>query len=391
MPLFITVLIICIISRSESDFFIPCMADLQKSFSLSPFAAQFAHSFNFVGYCAGGLIAGFMGDRFSYRLIILWCLAIFAAATLICALSFNYYILLAGRFLQGLSIAGPTVLSYVILIEHQKFQEQLTRLGLINGLITLLMTTVPTIGGHLGLYANWRFNFLAVLSLAVIAIILGYFNIKNDHKLPSGITLSMPFRDYFKILQSRKLLLFTSALCLIITPYWVFISMAPIYYINDLGVPLIKFIWYKNILALIFGIISLANGHLSKQFGCKNCFFFSIIACLISISGMFFLIITETEEPEITIAIMAILTVGTAFLINYLYAHALISVNNHLGKVSAVIHSVRLIFTSFSLAIVSKAYTGNFFAIGSCLICMLTLGLLMTMYLYKAKLLKTRV
>eukprot|EP00899_Mesostigma_viride_P017013 jgi/Mesvir1/25312/Mv20378-RA.1 len=51
---------------------------------------------------------------------------------------------------KGLTIAGPTVLSYVILIETSKFRDQLTRLGLINGSITLIMTMAPTIGSYLG-------------------------------------------------------------------------------------------------------------------------------------------------------------------------------------------------------------------------------------------------
>ena len=49
---------------------------------------------------------------------------------------------------------------------------------------------------------------------------------------------------------------------------------SPIYYVNDMGVPLIEYMWYKNILAIIFGVISLMNGLLVDKFGCKNCFFF---------------------------------------------------------------------------------------------------------------------
>ena len=50
MLLFITVLTICIISRSEADFFIPCIPALQKYFELSPFGVQLSLSLNFIGY-----------------------------------------------------------------------------------------------------------------------------------------------------------------------------------------------------------------------------------------------------------------------------------------------------------------------------------------------------
>lgn len=388
MLLFITVLTICIISRSEADFFIPCIPMLQRHFELSPFAVQLSLSLNFIGYCIGGLIAGFLGDKFSYRVIIIASLTIFAASTLVCALAINYNFVLLGRFVQGFSIAGPTILSYVILIETSKFRDQLTRLGLINGSITLIMTMVPTIGGYLGLYSNWRFNFLTVFCLTLLALILSYKILETNNRVTSKITISLPFKEYFMLVKSRKLLAFTGALCFIIAPYWVFISMSPIYYVNDLKVPLIEYIWYKNILAIIFGIISLMNGSLVNKFGCKNCFFFSIGICFISIICQFIIVLSGIDDPQIITASMSILTVGTAFLINFLYANALTTVENHMGKVSVVIHSVRLIFTSVSLSIVSKLYYGNFFVIGTTLITMMFIGLLITVYLYSNKHLK---
>ena len=76
------------------------------------------------------------------------------------------------------------------------------------------------------------------------------------------------------------------------------------------------------------------------------------------------------------------------FLINFLYANALTAITNHMGKASVVIHSVRLIFTSVSLSIVSKLYYGNFFVIGIALIIMMLTGLLITLYIYSLGYLK---
>jgi DHA1 family bicyclomycin/chloramphenicol resistance-like MFS transporter len=212
--------------------------------------------------------------------------------------------------------------------------------------------------------------------------------VEASNKVTDKITVFLPFKEYFTLIKSRKLMIFTGALCFIIAPYWVFISMSPIYYVNDLGVPLIEYMWYKNILAIIFGIISLMNGLIVDKFGCKNCFLFSIVMCFISIICQFIIVLTGIDEPKIITAAMAILTVGTAFLINFLYANALTAITNHMGKASVVIHSVRLIFTSVSLSIVSKLYYGNFFVIGIALIIMMLTGLLITLYLYSLGYLK---
>ena len=111
---------------------------------------------------------------------------------MLCALAGNYGLVLFGRFVQGLTIAGPTVLSYVILIETSKFRDQLTRLGLINGSITLIMTMAPTIGSYLGMYTSWRFNFLAVFVMALIAWVLSYKVVEASNKVNGKITVFLP-------------------------------------------------------------------------------------------------------------------------------------------------------------------------------------------------------
>lgn len=383
MLLFISVLTICIISRSEADFFIPCLPHLQEYFGLSVFATELSVSFNFAGYCLGGLLAGILGDKFTHRTIILYNLVGFALGTLICAVAPYYEILLIGRLLQGFSIAGATVLGYVVLITGNKFNEQLKNLGLINGILTLLMAIVPTIGGHLGMYGHWRFNFLAVFVLSLIALLLSYRGINiSSYRDPA----SVGFKSYIPLLKSKKVLLFTATLCFMITPYWVFINMSPIYYVNDLKMPLIDYIYHKNVLSIVFGVVSILNGFFVKIWGCRRCLFISISLCITSGLLQLMIVVTSVNNPYIVTLSMAILAAGAAFLINFLYANALNAFSSDVvGKVSALIHSMRLIFTSISLSIVSKLYSGDFSVIGIALIGMLFFGLLLTTVLHSYK------
>ena len=65
------------------------------------------------------------------------------------------------------------------------------------------------------------------------------------------------------------------------------------------------------------------------------------------------------------------------------------SITEHdISKISALIHSVRLILTSLSLSLVSKLHCGNFTVIGIALISMLFTGILLVTYLYKLDILK---
>ena len=386
MLLFISLLTICIISRAEIDFFIPCIPDLQQKFGLSSFMAQLSLSLNFIGYCIGILLSGILGDKFNYRTIILYHLLFFILATLLCVITSNYKFFLLGRFIQGISIASPTILIYAILIEHSKFNNRLKKLGYINGLLALSMVIIPTIGSHLGLYSHWRLNFFVLLCLSVLAMLLSNKTIQSNRNLNN--TSSISLKSYLPLLKSRKILLFIASLCFMITPYWIFISMSSIYYVNDLGLSLIEYVYHKDILAIIFGLVSIMNGLLIKNLGGKNCLFLSIGLCLLSIICLIMIISWNINEPVIITSAMAILASGAAFLINFLYANALSITEHDIGKISALIHSVRLILTSLSLSLVSKLYCGNFTVIGIALISMLFTGILLVTYLYKLDILK---
>lgn len=386
MLLFISILAICIISRSEADFFIPSIPHLQEYFGLTDFATELSLSFNFTGYCIGGLLSGMLGDRFNQRTIITYNLTVFVMATFVCMVAPTYEILLFGRLLQGFSIAGATVIGYVLLILDNKFSDQLKKLGLINGILTLIMAIVPTIGGHLGLYKHWRFNFLAVLALSIIALYLTRLSIK---KIPKVLPVPRKEREttypvsYITLLKSGRILIFAATLCFIMTPYWVFISMSPIYYVSDLHVPLIEYIYYKNLLSIIFGVVSIASGLLVRVIGGKRCLSLSIKLCLVSVFCQLIIVLRDINDPVFITASMGILAAGAAFLINFLYANALNSAVNDICKTSALIHSVRLVFTSVCLSVVSHFYTGSFSVIGIALITMLLTGIAFVIYLDK--------
>ncbi|GHS95100.1 hypothetical protein AGMMS49949_09270 [Alphaproteobacteria bacterium] len=59
-------------------------------------------------------------------------------------------------------------------------------------------------------------------------------------------------------------------LCYLSVGYWVFIAMAPLLYIKDLGVKLEHFGWYQGTLAAVFALVSLSSERLYSLFGVKK-------------------------------------------------------------------------------------------------------------------------
>ena len=71
MFLFITLLITMILGGAEVDLFTPAFPELMHTFQLTPFTLQLIMSLNFVGYCSGCLVTGFLGDRYGPHNVIL--------------------------------------------------------------------------------------------------------------------------------------------------------------------------------------------------------------------------------------------------------------------------------------------------------------------------------
>lgn len=379
---FFSVLLICILSGVEVDLFIPSFPELLEEFNLSPFLVQFTLSINFIAYCFCALFSGTLGDKYNRRHVIIISLWIFVIGSILCVTAINYPMLVIGRFLHGVGMGGPVVLAYAVIADSYPVEKQIGMLGMLNGASAIAMAFAPTLGSYVNLYFHWRGNFVILLILALISLIACYFSIPHS-KGDRGISLSP--RAYVPLLQSPQLLAFMLTISFLVVPYWVFIGMSPIFYMEALGVPLKNFGFYQGAIAGVFAVVSLASPKILNMFGEKKCLMFGAALCLLSNVLMFFLTILASRNPlSITLA-MLILAAGVLFPINILYPHALQIIPNAKGRATAILMASRLIFSAICLQVVSYLYTGEFLYIGAVILLFLTLGLFTLGLLFQKK------
>jgi DHA1 family bicyclomycin/chloramphenicol resistance-like MFS transporter len=131
---FLVVLLICILAGAEVDIFVPSFPELQKIFDLSPAMVQLTVSVNFLAYCVCSLFAGSMGDRFNRRNVMLISLGIFVIGSAACVFAVNYPMLVLGRLLQGVGMAGPAVLGMLLVLDDCEPEKRAGTMGIFNGL-----------------------------------------------------------------------------------------------------------------------------------------------------------------------------------------------------------------------------------------------------------------
>lgn len=379
---FLTILLIGILAGAEVDLFIPSFPELQKVFNLTPFMVSLTLSVNFISYCVCCLFAGTLGDRFDRRKVILISLFIFTIGSLLCVFAWHFAMLITGRLLQGIGMAGPAVLSYVVLADETPLEKQPAMIGMLNGMTTVAMAFAPVAGSFVNLYFNWRGNFAILLMLSVVSLIASYFVIPSKKGIES---VSLSPKAYLPLLQSPKLMTFVWGICFFIVPYWLFISISPILYMNDLNVPLRQFGFYQGAIALVFAIVSLSSPLILQKWGQRRCFDVGIGLCVLSTTLTLVLTILNVKNPLLITFVMMIFAAAAVFPINILYPHSLEVVENTKGRTAALILSLRLIITAVLLQTVSFFYQGNFVHLGAVMVMLMIISFVCIYLLIKRK------
>jgi DHA1 family bicyclomycin/chloramphenicol resistance-like MFS transporter len=382
MLLFFTILLIEILSGIEVDIFIPSFPELQRIFHLSPFLVQFMLSANLVAYCICSIFAGALGDRYNRRHVMLISLCLFFMGSILCVSAHTYPMLLMGRVLQGIGMAGPAVLAYPIISDHYPIEKQAAMMGILNGAITLAMAFAPVIGSYINFYFHWQGNFFILLLCSIICLVMGYFFIPHH---TGDKTVSLSPTTYGPLLRSAKFNTFLAAVCFLIVPFWVFIGMAPILYMGNLGVTLKAFGYYQGAISAVFSIICFLSPFMLSRFGKKQCLYAGMALSLFSVLCMLVLIFLHHPHAWLITAVAMCMAAGAVFPVNILFPLSLTVLENSKSRATALLMAMRLLFTAVVLSIVSYFYTGTFTVIALSMIILLVLSVFFMMQLLAKK------
>ncbi len=372
-----TVILMDLLTGMEFDLFVPSFPELQSHFGLSPFWVEASLSVNFIGYCLGLFFVGGLGDRYGRKPIILIGLVIFIIGSVLCLWAPSYSFLLGGRFLQGIGVSAPAILSFLIIADEYPLKQQQVLMAMMNGVMNASIAGAPVLGSYITLYFQWQGNFRALLLLGMAVFVMTVLFIPTQKRPEHKETLSL--RGYIPLFKSQPLTLLLVHFIFVSVPYWIFVGMSPLLYMEDLRVSLSHFGYYQGALALVFALGSLLFGLIIARFNQKKML---TVSFQITIIGF------------ICIALVAYLDIPNAFLItlsmipfiigqiipsNLLFPISLNLMPKAKGRVTAVIQVGRLILVSISLQLAGYFYQGSFRNIGI-LIALFILGGIITLF-----------
>jgi DHA1 family bicyclomycin/chloramphenicol resistance-like MFS transporter len=166
-------LLTVLISSSAIAFnlFLPSMPDIGLVFGVSIFTVQSTLIAFLVAYALAQFFYGGVSDRFGRRPTLLWGLAIYVIASLLCAFSTSITMLLLARILQGIGAAGSIVMVRSIVRDLFDRKDSARALAVISTVMVFAPATAPAIGGYLHIHFGWQSSFFALAILGTVLFV----------------------------------------------------------------------------------------------------------------------------------------------------------------------------------------------------------------------------
>jgi DHA1 family bicyclomycin/chloramphenicol resistance-like MFS transporter len=233
-----------------TDMYLTAMPIIAKQWGVPDSRVALSLVLWFASFSASLLVCGPLSDKHGRRPVLLAGLALFAAASVACALATNVAQLIVFRVLQGIGAAGPSSMCMAICrdrFEGVRRKHVLAWVGIILGLAPMV---APTIGAMLLWLSSWRAIFAVQATLGG-ALLLASWRLYRETAAErvAGRMLTLMGR-YAHLARNHRYALSVMAMGLIVGPFFGFIAFAPIIYIQIFGLT-------NQAFGLLFGLNAL--------------------------------------------------------------------------------------------------------------------------------------
>ena len=249
----------------------------------------------FVGLGIGQLLLGPLSDSFGRKPVIYLGYVIFFAGSLLCVYAPTFEILLIGRFIQGLGLAAPRVLTTAIIRDKYAGREMAQVMSFIFVVFIIVPMLAPLLGQFILLWAGWPMVFGAMLAIGIVALV--WFAIRQPETLKPQYRQPLRLQNLWaalkQVCQNRVAIGYTLTAGIISGAFFTYLGSAqPLfqqaYNLGD------SFALYFAGLALAIGLSSLFNGKMVVIKGMQYMVWRALAGLAIS-SAVFLIIVVQQQ------------------------------------------------------------------------------------------------
>ncbi len=184
------------------------------------------------------LVIGPLADSYGRRRVSFFAIHIFSLGCILCALSYNPYLLIFSRIIQAIGASAMLVLGFTIVRDCYEGSKSARVYSYLNGIISFSPMFAPFIGGYLDIYFGWQATFLSLLIISLSAYLSLFF---LEETLPHHKRLKLNTRNivktYKQIFFNQLFSIYNLATCFGLSYLYLFCALSPYLIIRDLNIP----------------------------------------------------------------------------------------------------------------------------------------------------------
>ena len=254
------------------DAILPALPDIASELiPSSPNKTQFIISSFLVGMGIATLFAGPLSDSFGRKKIICIGGTIFLFGTIIAGTANNLEVVLIGRFIQGLGVAGPRVAALAIVRDLYAGRKMAQIMSISMIFFTFVPAVAPMIGALILINFGWRSIFTGFIIFLIIAV--GWLLLRQPETLVKNDRVSFAFSRIYKSLIDcfTNKIFVISTILQTLTFSILFASISTIQQVFDISYDKASsFPYWFGLIALISGSGSFINSYLVVKMGMRR-------------------------------------------------------------------------------------------------------------------------
>jgi len=166
-----TVILVSTIAPLATDMYVPAFPLVGADLAGTATQVQLTLTTFFIGMALGQLIGGPVSDARGRRGPLLLALIVLTVASMACAFSPSIAMMMAARFVQGLSGGWAMVTARAVVVDLTRGPQLVRSLNLVAGVGGIAPILGPLIGAVILQFSQWRVSFWVVAALAALMVV----------------------------------------------------------------------------------------------------------------------------------------------------------------------------------------------------------------------------
>lgn len=344
------------------DTLFPAFPDVARDFAATPFAVQQTITAYLVAYALTSLLHGPFSDAWGRKPVLLGGVAVFALASVGCALSSTLEELLAFRALQGMSAGVGLIVGRAIVRDCFEGHAAQKLLSTVTMVFSVAPAIAPIAGGWIIAFKPWSWIFWALAAFTVLLWIATALFLPETHPAAQR----SPFR-FASLWSSNRAMLADARFRRLafaggfnFAALFIYIASAPAFVLDILGLDAQQFGWFfvPTIAGMTLGAFT--SGRLAGRMSSARALSLGFAICFAAAAfNLGYSVLVEQPALPWAVLPMAINAFGIALVFPILTLTLLDMYPGQRGGVSSLQATLGLVVNTTAAGLVSPFVSGS--------------------------------